>query len=154
MLLSNHGMRGRINISGGVDLETGRVIVDFPDKVNSYTTLEMFKKIERRYSNEKTIHIILDNASAHKSRLVKDYIKNSKINLVFLPPYSPNLNLMERIWGLFRRKLLANSWSQTFLEFKKRIKYFFKKTLINKTEKWVMPLMTEAFQEFEGNFIT
>lgn len=154
MLLLNHGMRGRVNISGGVDLETGEVIVDFPDKVNSETTVEMFKKIEHCYSNAKTIHIILDNASSHKSRLVKNYIKNSKINLVFLPPYSPNLNLMERIWGLFRRKLLINSWNRTFFEFKKRIKYFFRKTLIDKSEKWVMPLMTETFQEFRGNFIT
>jgi transposase len=153
VLLPNHGMRGRINISGGVDLATGDVIVDFPEKVNSESTVQILKKIEACYPQANTINIILDNAATHHSLHVNDALKDSKINLVFLPPYSPNLNLMERVWGLLRRKLLANSFNETFGEFKKNIKKFFNRTLKDKRDEWVIPLITDEFQSFEGHLI-
>jgi len=153
MLLQNHGMRGRVNISGGVDLDTGQIIVDFPEKVNSKTIITILQKIENCYPNANIIHLILDNAAVHKSKLVKDFLNTSKLNMAFLPAYSPNLNLMERIWGLLRRKVLTNSFISTFKKFRNKIIKFFKKTLVDKNDAWVWPLINDEFQEFEGNLI-
>lgn len=118
ILLPNHGKRGHVNISGAVDIERGDVIVDFPEKVNADSTVKTLNKIQSYYPEANTINIILDNAASHRSALVKSRIKNSKINLVFLPSYSPNLNLMERVWGLLRRKVLTNSFYSTYSDFK------------------------------------
>jgi transposase len=154
VLLPNHGMRGHVNISGAVDLERADVIVDYPEKVNAKSTVKTFMKIEAYYPEAKTINIILDNAGSHRSVTVREHVANSKINLIFLPPYSPNLNLMERVWGLLRRQLLGNSFHETFSEFKNSIKSFFKKTIPAKKEEWLVPLITDDFQYFDGRLIS
>jgi transposase len=153
VLLPNHGMRGHVNISGSVDVERGDVIVDFPEKVNAKSTVKTLKKIESYYPEAQTISLILDNAAAHRSRWVKNYVGNSKIKLVYLPPYSPNLNLMERVWGLLRKNLLGNTFNETYADFKNSIKTFFNKTLRAKKEEWLLPLITDEFQCFNGRLI-
>jgi transposase len=153
VLLPNHGMRGHVNISGSVDIERGDVIVGFPKKVNAESTVKTLKKIELYYPEAQTISLVLDNAAAHRSFLVKDYVENSKLKLVYLPPYSPNLNLMERVWGLLRRKLLGNLFNETFADFKKSIKTFFSKTIKVKKEEWLLPLISDDFQFFDGHLI-
>ena len=66
-----------------------------------------------------------------------------KIRLHFLPPYSPNLNLIERLWKFFKRKILANRYYETFAEFGRAVKNFFR------CRKKYLPefetLMTEKF---------
>lgn len=153
VLLPNHGMRGHVNISGAVDFERADVIVDYPEKVNAKSTVKTLKKIEAYYPEATTITVILDNAGSHRSVLVKNHVENSKIKLVFLPPYSPNLNLMERVWGLLKRQLISNSFYETFSNFKDSIKGFFKKTLKVKKEEWLVPLINDEFQQFEGHLI-
>jgi len=50
--------------------------------------------------------VIVDNAKYYKSKLVKEYLKESNIELHFLPGYSPNWNLMEQLWKFFKKKIL------------------------------------------------
>lgn len=154
VLLPNHGKRGHVNISGAVDIERADVIVDFPKKVNAGSTVNTLMKIGSYYPEAKTINVILDNAGPHRSVFVRKFIDNSKINLVFLPAYSPNLNLMERVWGLLKRQLIGNSFYETFSDFKDSIKKFFKKTLKTKKEEWLMPIISDDFQCFDGLLIT
>ena len=49
----------------------------------------------------------------------------SRIELIFLPPYSPNLNLIERLWKYFRKRILYNKYYGTFSEFKEHAMAFF-----------------------------
>jgi hypothetical protein len=51
------------------------------------------------------IFVICDNASYYRSREVREFTDSSKIELVFLPPYSPNLNLIERFWKFFKKRI-------------------------------------------------
>jgi len=51
----------------------------------------------------KRIVIILDNFSSHRSKMVQEYARQNNIHLVFLPPYSPDLNPIEQIWRAIRR---------------------------------------------------
>ena len=57
----------------------------------------------------------------------KESVEGTKIKLIFLPPYSPNLNLIERYWKFFRKKVQNNRYYETFEEFKKACKSFFRK---------------------------
>ncbi|MDQ7016269.1 MAG: transposase [Gammaproteobacteria bacterium] len=59
-----------------------------------------------------------DNARYYRSEKVTEYLKNSRIELNFLPPYSPNLNLIERYCKYFKKTSLYNRYYETFSEFK------------------------------------
>jgi transposase len=144
--LPSHSARGHVNVSGVIDIETLEVMTVYPDKVNSDSMVGFLQKIQKKYCHAEKVHIILDNASIHHSRVVKEFLEGSNINLVFLPPYSPNLNLIERLWGLMRREILANQHYKSFREFKDRIMDFFKGLKRKKEE--LLDLMTFEFQDF------
>ncbi len=55
-----------------------------------------------------TLYVICDNARYYKAKRVSAYLENSRIDLVPLPPYGPNLNLIERLWKFFKRQVLHN----------------------------------------------
>jgi transposase len=61
------------------------------------------------------------------SRLLKEYTEGTKIKWIFLPPYSPNPNLIERYWKFFKKKVLNNRYYETFGEFKRACESFFRK---------------------------
>ena len=61
--------------------------------------------------------IILDNARYQHCALVIEKARELKIRLVFLPPYSPNLNLIERLWKFVKRKVLYNRYYPKYEQF-------------------------------------
>jgi transposase len=63
----------------------------------------------------------LDNAAYQRCGKVTEYAKEHGIALVFLPRYSPNLNLIERFWKLVKAKLLNATYHGTFEDFKRAI---------------------------------
>lgn len=143
--IKNNVGRKRLNISGAVDIETLDTVINFPEKVNAATTIETFKKIEAAYPKSNSINIILDNAASHKAKIVEEYLEKSKINLVYLPPYSPNLNPIERLWRMLRDEVLSNTFYESYGDFKKSCKGFFKK-ILHKKDK-LNNLITANFQE-------
>jgi len=124
-LKSNCG-RERVNINGAVDIDTLQTVTDFTDSINSQSTIRLFDKLEAKHPEAKVIHIIVDNATYYKSQLVKEYLKTSRIKIHFLPGYSPNLNLIERLWKFFKKKILYNKYYETFDEFVSACKNFFR----------------------------
>jgi len=81
--------------------------------------------VEQKYFMASMIYIILDNARYHYSKEVKAFSKGNKIKLVFLPTYSPNLNLIERLWKFFKKKVLYNSYYEDIDSFRKACVKFF-----------------------------
>ena len=77
---------------------------------------------------EKKIVLILDNASSHKSHKVLDFIKKhkEKIELVFLPPYSPELNPIERVWKNLRYRVTHNIYFESIQKLEKAIMKYLK----------------------------
>ncbi|WP_425361790.1 transposase [Candidatus Tisiphia endosymbiont of Mystacides longicornis] len=63
--------------------------------------------------------------SYHKSKKVKEYLANSKIEMVFLPPYSPNLNPIERLWKFMHSITTTNKFYHNFEQFSEAINKFF-----------------------------
>ena len=144
-LKSNTG-RQRVNISGVLDAETHEVIACEHQRLNAETTIDFFKLIERRNPKSKRIFIILDNAGYHKGEKIREFLKTSKITIVFLPPYAPNLNLIERLWKFFKKQVLYNQYYPTFREFKYACLEFFKKKNLRKHRKELKSLLTEKCQ--------
>lgn len=117
--------RDRLNLHGAMNAETLEVTVIESETVNADSTIQLLEILEQKYSSASAIHVILDNAKYHFSQPVKDFLKTSKIQLVFLPSYSPNLNLIERLWKFFKKKVLYNKYYKNVNDFRQAcIKFF------------------------------
>lgn len=123
---SNTG-RNRYNIHGAMNADTFEVTAVFSeDNVDATSTIELLKSLEMSHPEASRIYVLLDNARYHFSEIVLDYVKKTKIHLVPLPPYSPELNLIERFWKFFKKNVVYNTYYPTFDEFKQACLDFFK----------------------------
>jgi len=135
--------RQRLNINGAINIETLESTTGFYDTINADSAIDLFSKIEAKHPNAKIIYIIVDNARYYHSRLLKKTLKGTKIKLIFLPPYSPNLNLIERYWKFFKKKVMNNRYYETFGEFERACESFFRKRTKYLPE--LQSLLTENF---------
>jgi len=140
---SNTG-RNRVNINGAIDISCFNVVVEFDERVNAQSTIALFKKIEAKHRKANIIYIYCDNARYYHSRLVQEFLKTSRIVMIFLPPYSPNLNLIERLWKYFRKEILYNEYYEKFSDFQAACQNFF--AGIKEHKKALRSLLTENFQ--------
>jgi transposase len=83
-------------------------------------------EIRKDYNDDKKIILILDNASYNHAYETINKSKELNIELLYLPTYSPNLNLIERLWKFFKKKILRNKYYQEFTEFLSATDNFFK----------------------------
>ncbi len=135
--------RQRLNINGAINIETLEPVTGFYDTINAQAAIHLFAKIEAKHPDANVIYVIVDNARYYRSRLLKQSVKGTKIKLIFLPPYSPNLNLIERYWKFFKKKVLNNHYYETFDEFKRACKSFFRKR-----KKYLPELQTLLAENF------
>ena len=145
---SNTG-RKRLNINGVINIDTMNTVTRIDKSVNAQSTIELFKQVSKSYRKAKVIHIICDNARYYHSVLVREYLATSRIRLHFLPPYSPNLNLIERLWKYFRKTVLHLKYYEHFDDFKGACLSFFDN--ISKHKKNLKALLTENFQILDAN---
>lgn len=126
--------RQRLNINGACNAATGEVIIHEDVCINAQSTIALFDKLQKCQPRGKII-AISDNARYYKCRLLEEYLGiNPRIELIFLPPYSPNLNLIERVWKFYKKKILYNNYYETYDEFKKQTLTFFKNIAEHKME--------------------
>jgi transposase len=123
-VLSNTG-RDRLNINGACNVETAEVIIHEEVRVNAPSTIALFDKMQVQQPVGK-LFVIADKAKYYRSNLVAAYRKeNNRVELIFLPSYSPHLNLIERLWKFYKKKILYDKYYETFKEFKQTTKMFF-----------------------------
>jgi len=142
---SNTGRR-RVNINGAIDLERLEPVVRFDETINTDSTIALFEQLEQVNLAATWIYVICDNARYYRSKAVKEYLKTSRIKLVFLPPYAPNLNLIERLWKFFKKKVLYNRYYESFDEFRTACEEFFNNP--RKHHREIRSLLTENFAIF------
>jgi len=121
---SNPG-RKRINILGALDFQDFSIIsMITEDKCNARKVVEFIQKIKKKYPN-KNIIIVLDNAMYNHANHTTVYAALSGIELFFLPSYSPNLNLIERLWKFTKKKMVHNKYYEKFDQFTGKVKQYF-----------------------------
>ena len=99
------------------------------EKVNSEKIQELFSELRTENVSNKRIHLILDGAGYHRAKVVKDKADELNIELHFLPPHSPNLNPIERLWKVMNEYVRNNKYFATAKEFRNKIDEFFSQTL-------------------------
>lgn len=144
-LKTNTG-RQRVTINGALDYETKGIIIQEDQVLNAENTIKFFNKIEAQYPDSKVVYLILDNAGYYKGKKIQEFLRTSKIELLYLPPYAPNLNLIERVWKFFKTKVLANTYYELFLEFRQACLNFFKKRSWRRNRAELHSLLTDRFQ--------
>lgn len=117
--------RKRLNILGAINLETMKFEYQDFKTINGAATIEFLTKLESAYPKAARIDLILDNAGYNKSQEVVNFLKSSRIHVHFLPPRSPNLNPIERLWKIMHEHVSNNRVYLKFQDFKKAIFEFF-----------------------------
>ena len=135
--------RKRLNINGAIEINTMNVVSRSCDRVNKDSMCDLLKAIKMKNPDEKHIVLILDNAGYNHAGEVKKLAKKLGIKIVYLPPYSPNLNPIERLWK-FMRKKFANEYYQDFDDWKIAIMGFFRG--IRKYRSELETLITDNFR--------
>ena len=107
----------------------------------------LLRKIAEQYEG-KTVHIVLDNARYQKCAAVQELARELHIDLVYLPPYSPNLNLIERFWKFVKGELRSKYYND-FSLFKNRIDEIIK-SASNSNKNRVSGLIGKKIQLFYG----
>jgi transposase len=117
--------RSRLNITGAIDVTTHRIYIQEDETLNASATIKFFQHLENAYPTMHKVHVFCDNAPYYRNKEVKKHLENSKIKLHFLPPYSPNLNPIERLWKWMKEVVVYNSYYEEFEAFKDAVHGFF-----------------------------
>jgi len=136
--------RKRVNINGALNAETHEVFIWEDSTINAQSTTALFATLEQQHQDAEIIYVILDNAGYYRNKIVTHYVENSKIQLIFLPPYAPNLNLIERLWKFFKKKVSYNRYYERFRDFRKAVLAFFRR--LQKYESQLDTLLTDKFE--------
>lgn len=146
---SNTG-RERVNLNGAIALPTEkddafRLIVEEEPTVNDEAMIRLIEQIKEQQPRGK-IYLIEDNARYNHSYLMQAYIEQEeRVEIMFLPAYSPNLNLIERLWKFYYEKVVQHQYYQTIQEFRGATHTFF--TCLTQTfEEELQSRITDNFQ--------
>lgn len=139
--------RQRYNVLGALDSHTKEVItVRTKDNINSYRVCDLIDKV-KEFNQDKKVTLVMDNARYQRCKKVTEYASDQGIEILFLPPYSPNLNLIERLWKHLKKKALRNQHFNCFPSFQKAVDSYLDN--LNTThQKELESLLTLKFQSF------
>jgi transposase len=141
--------RNRFNVLGALNAITHELIMVTNDKyINALCFCELLWDISCKCSNSNIpITLVLDNARYQKCKLVFYFAKLLDIELLYLPAYSPNLNIIERLWKFVKKKCLYSKYYSDFNTFKNSISECLRKTH-TEHKKELSSLLTLNFQTF------
>lgn len=140
--------RQRLNVLGAVGYGTAKMITIINrGSIGAEQVCELFREIHRRC--RKPITVVLDNASYHRAAAVRELAKALNIELLYLPPYSPNLNLIERVWKLVKKLALNARTLDDFEQFSASITETIA-TLETTRRPQLLSLLTPNFQDFSN----
>ena len=113
--------RQRYNVLGAFNAISHELFTVTNDAyINANSIIVLMKQILENYSDS-AITLVMDNARYQRCKVVMEFAKEHGIELLFLPPYSPNLNLIERLWKFVKKKCLYNKYYSDFSSFKSSI---------------------------------
>jgi transposase len=140
--------RQRYNVLGAFNAITQTMVsVTNTTYINSSSVIELLGKLRLLHPG-RPIKIILDNAAYQRCYAVRGQAILLDIELIFLPSYSPNLNLIERYWKFVKKKCLYNRFHDNFESFCKAIDDCLKGN--EKYTEELKTLMTLKFQTFQN----
>lgn len=141
--------RKRFNVLGALNVVTKELVtITNHGYINSLSVCELLDKLHHLY-DDLPIVLVMDNARYQKCKLVLEMASRLNIQIVFLTPYSPNLNLIERLWKFVKKEVLYNKHYKDYDKFCQAISDCLEQT--HTTHKAALEtLLTPKFQTFEN----
>lgn len=118
------------------------------DYINSQSVAALLRQLAALFT-DLPITLVLDNARYQRCRFVQAVADELGIELLFLPPYSPNLNLIERLWKFVKKQCLYSQYYEKFADFKQAIQDCLAE-VSGKFKEQLTSLLTLNFQTFEN----
>lgn len=135
--------RERLNLNGALNLENLDITILSEKTINTHAMMRLMLSLEEKQKTGE-IFLVVDNASYNHSYELQLFLTDHKrIHLKYLPPYSPNLNIIERLWKFFHRKH-HDKYFEKFKDFEETVLIFFKN--INQYNQELKTLLTDSFQ--------
>jgi transposase len=127
-------VRHKVGFLGALNLKTGYLLMQEATTFNSETFGDYIRCLLE--STHGKIYLIMDNAKWHRAKVLKGFFESNQDRLVriFLPPYSPELNPVERVWRITRRQVTHNRYFPSVKDL--RI------ALVSQFTKWEQPNVT------------
>jgi len=143
--------RSRYNVLGAINAVTHQLITVCNDTyINANSVCELLNKIREIVGEKIPITLVLDNAKYQRCDLVTELAAKLNIEMLFLPSYSPNLNLIERLWKWVKRDALNCKYHKSFAEFKESINKSLLKVEKSENKEEMDRLLTLNFQLFDS----
>lgn len=145
--------RKRYNVLGAIDAVTHQLITVCNDTyINACSVCELLAGIRDNVRNTIPVTLVMDNARYQRCALVTELALKLKIELLFLPSYSPNLNLIERLWKWVRKDCLNSKYYERFDEFKTSLNHSLEKVSSGEIKKEMDTLLALNFQLFDNAY--
>lgn len=134
--IATYGDRLRQPLIGTVEPLAGRVQVTFSKTLKTQQFQDFLDGLIIRYMDAGKILMVLDNAQTHHSKELEPFLEahKDKLQLLFLPPYSPELNPMEWFWKFLRKQVSHNMFFDTFKNFQRALIKFIRKFTLSSLE--------------------
>jgi len=138
-------------VLGALNAVTHEVITVCNDTyINAEAVTELLFRLRKRFLETKIpISIVLDNAAYQRCQRVEYLADLMGIELVFMPPYSPNLNLIERLWKFVKNKCVYAREYENFTDFSETIQQCIERAYVDH-ESELTSLLTWNFQSFNS----
>lgn len=141
--------RQRFNVLGAVDAVSKQITtVTNSTYITSQEVCELLRKVSAQNETGVPLTVVMDNARYQRCKLVQCLAADLNIELLFLPPYSPNLNLIERLWKFVKKKCLYSKYYERFDQFQAAISDCLEKAPTEHQAE-LKSLLTLKFQTFE-----
>ena len=124
-IIPTYGKHYGAKLLGILNYETGEIYVEEHDKYDAEVFLKFLRNVIARYPIGKIV-MILDNAKIHHAKLLDDFLQEHKdrLTLKFLPPYSPDYNMIEELWGWLKASVINNYFFSNLGEIKQAVRNF------------------------------
>ncbi len=149
LLMRGPSGRKRFNVLGAIDAVTHELTTICNETtINAEAIGELLRKLSARYAGL-PLTLVLDNARYQRCAVVQELARSLRIELLFLPPYSPNLNLIERLWKFVKKECLSCRYHEDFARFKAAIVDCLE-GVEGKHKRAIGSLLTLKFQTFDN----
>jgi putative transposase len=123
-LIKTFGKHRGVKLVGCLDYESGDIYCEEHENYNAQTFLEFLENVMKKYDGR--IFVVLDNAWIHHAKLLLPFLNlnRERLTLMFLPPYSPKLNLIEGLWKWMKARVINNVFYNKTYDISKNVRAF------------------------------
>ena len=123
-LIKTYGKHESLKLMGVLNYETGKVYIEEAEEFNAEVFLGFLTRILTMYPTGKIV-MVLDNSKVHHALLLNDFLAaNPRLKFMFLPPYSPKLNIIEGLWGWLKDTCINNVFFAKFYQIRLVVRKF------------------------------